>query len=330
MLMIQLPTPAPGGRPASALLIWVPCTALGPRRYFAAPSLSHATTIASAGSWSPPWRAAGSRQFSAAYFSRTAFGIALSSALATSSALVDVPSFPDAFVGDADGFAEDEGLADFDGEALAEGSGLGPSAARRALAVARFESDVGSELAELFGSGDEVESLVPPSVLGFSESADLSPSPLVRSPRSGMPVVGSGPPDWSTGRKRRSAVWPTCSTMRLLFWPGTLTTMLSLPSVFTWASDTPNPLTRWRMIWTAWFIASPVIFPSVPGIGFAVSVTLVPPARSMARRGCIAPTPIMAAMPLTRRASVRASERRGLLSLRTTPLEVDTVGVLSR
>lgn len=95
----------------------------------------------------------------------------------------------------------------------------------------------------------------------------------------------------STGRKYSFAVCPTCAAASFSPFPlGMLMTMWSLPWVCTSASDTPNALTRSRMIDTAVFMLSGLTaFLPAPWSGLAFSVTLVPPARSMPSRGVVSP-----------------------------------------
>jgi hypothetical protein len=69
--------------------------------------------------------------------------------------------------------------------------------------------------------------------------------------------------------------------------PGIDTTMLLLPCLTTSASATPLPLTRARMISSAWFNADELTDP--PSCDRAVKVTLVPPRRSKPSRGVAGP-----------------------------------------
>jgi hypothetical protein len=98
-------------------------------------------------------------------------------------------------------------------------------------------------------------------------------------------VVGVGTSDAiaMTCRKRSKAVWPIVLSTWSWPPPGTETTMLSLPCVFTLAPPTPRPLARSRMMLTAWFSALFVTLP--PRTGEAVSVASVPPRRSSPSAG---------------------------------------------
>ena len=99
-------------------------------------------------------------------------------------------------------------------------------------------------------------------------------------------------PSARTWRKRSSAVWPTSSTTRRPVSPGTEITiwrLTPLPCEATSASATPSELTRWRIIPTAWSIASLVTFPFSPGAIRGCNVTLVPPRRSRPSLTLVAP-----------------------------------------
>ncbi len=61
--------------------------------------------------------------------------------------------------------------------------------------------------------------------------------------------------------------------------------MLLLPWVWTSASETPMPLTRFWMIPTA--VSRLALLIAEGSSDLAVSVTLVPPARSIPRRGLV-------------------------------------------
>ncbi len=63
--------------------------------------------------------------------------------------------------------------------------------------------------------------------------------------------------------------------------------MWSRPWVWTSASDTPRPLTRRSMMPTAVFMLVSLTALSLPGSLLALSVMLVPPARSMPSRGVV-------------------------------------------
>ena len=92
---------------------------------------------------------------------------------------------------------------------------------------------------------------------------------------------------WTTGRMYSRAVCPRLRAS-LLSLPGTVITRLS-PSMTTSEPDTPSPLTRSLMICWAWFSASRV--GADPSGVRAVSVTRVPPCRSMPSLGlaCLSP-----------------------------------------
>lgn len=91
-----------------------------------------------------------------------------------------------------------------------------------------------------------------------------------------------------TGRKYSWAVVPTCSRACCSFVPlGMFTMMWSRPCVWTSASCTPRPLTRRSMMPTAVFMLVSLIASGLPGSLLALSVMLVPPARSMPSRGVV-------------------------------------------
>ncbi len=89
--------------------------------------------------------------------------------------------------------------------------------------------------------------------------------------------------------------------------------MFRSPWVWTSASETPSPLTRRSMISTAVSMLVLLIADSWPASGTARSVMLVPPARSMPRRGVLCPEANMPAVSATMAIRIRASERPGLL-----------------
>ena len=64
---------------------------------------------------------------------------------------------------------------------------------------------------------------------------------------------------------------------------------MPLPCDETSDSATPNELTRWRIMETAWSIASLVTLPSSPGAIRGCNVTEVPPRRSRPKRTEVAP-----------------------------------------
>ena len=130
--------------------------------------------------------------------------------------------------------------------------------------------------------------------------------------RSGSGVAG--PLGCRTGRKYSFAVVPTCSRASSESVPlGMLTMMLSSPWVWTSASDTPRPLTRRFMISTAVSMLVLLIALGSPGSLIAVSVMLVPPARSIPRRGVVCPEANIPPVSATRAIRMRASARPGLL-----------------
>jgi hypothetical protein len=84
------------------------------------------------------------------------------------------------------------------------------------------------------------------------------------------------------------AVWPRLRAS-LLSLPGTVMTRL-LPSMITSDPDTPRPLTRSLMICWAWLSASRV--GGEPSGVRAVSVTRVPPCKSMPSLGSAFLSPV--------------------------------------
>ncbi|GAA3155425.1 hypothetical protein GCM10017687_86790 [Streptomyces echinatus] len=131
-------------------------------------------------------------------------------------------------------------------------------------------------------------------------------------------ALGEGLPagplaSWArTGRKYSLAVVPTCSWASLELVPlGMLTMMLSDPWVCTSASETPRPLTRRFMMSTA--VSMLALLIADPWSAFALSVMLVPPARSMPRRGVLCPEANIPPVSATMAIRMRASERPGLL-----------------
>ena len=95
----------------------------------------------------------------------------------------------------------------------------------------------------------------------------------------------------STWRKRSSAVCPTNSTTRRPVSPGTEITiwrLVPLPCAATSDSATPSEFTRWRIMDTAWSMASLVTLPFSPAAIRGCKVTDVPPRRSRPRRTDVA------------------------------------------
>lgn len=88
--------------------------------------------------------------------------------------------------------------------------------------------------------------------------------------------------------------------------------MLLSPWVCTSASVTPRPLTRRFMMSTAVFMLVGLIAFFWPGSFFAWSVMLVPPARSMPRRGVVCPEANMPPVSATMAIRIRAKVRPGL------------------
>ena len=86
-----------------------------------------------------------------------------------------------------------------------------------------------------------------------------------------------------TGRKVSSADCRTRSRVSSSGCPGRPTRMLLAPCLVTSASVTPVPLTRWRMISTAWSIDSGGMSSVSSAAG--VRMICVPPSRSSARFG---------------------------------------------
>lgn len=123
----------------------------------------------------------------------------------------------------------------------------------------------------------------------------LLPSPALGAPEPlaeglGVPSGAAGEPSAKamTGRKYSWAVVPTCSRACCSFVPlGMFTMMWSRPCVWTSASDTPSPLTRRSMMPTAVFMFVSLIASGFPGSLLALSVMLVPPARSMPSLGVV-------------------------------------------
>ena len=127
---------------------------------------------------------------------------------------------------------------------------------------------------------------------------------------SGCGAVGAPAATVSTGRKYSWAVVPTCCWACLLLVPlGMLTMMLLEPWVCTSASETPRPLTRRSMMLTAVSMLVLLIAFGLPGVFFAWSVMLVPPARSIPRRGVMWPDanipPLRATTAIRNRIKVR-------------------------
>ena len=81
-----------------------------------------------------------------------------------------------------------------------------------------------------------------------------------------------------TGRKFMLAEALMSSRSSSVGLPGMFTTTLVLLSVEIWASETPEPSTRWRMMDTAWSNCSLVMFPAPSTLG--ARIIWVPPSRS--------------------------------------------------
>ena len=102
------------------------------------------------------------------------------------------------------------------------------------------------------------------SAANFALTSGLTPVAGVAA-GSAAPVAAAVANTW---RNRSSAVCPTNSTTRRPVSPGTEITiwrLVPLPCAATSDSATPSELTRWRMMETAWSIASLVTFPFSPG-----------------------------------------------------------------
>lgn len=113
-----------------------------------------------------------------------------------------------------------------------------------------------------------------------------------------------------TGRKNSLAVVPTWSAAFCWLPPLGMFTMIVLsPWVCTSASETPMPLTRRSMIPVAMSMLDLLI--ALGSVDFAVSVMLVPPARSIPSRGLVWPVPNMRATSPTVTTRMRASARPG-------------------
>jgi len=111
--------------------------------------------------------------------------------------------------------------------------------------------------------------------------------PLGLAPGVALPVgdddgeaAGAVPCSTSTGRNSRAAACSTESLVALSVLPGRVTTMFLSPWVVISASETPDPLMRCRMIFTASSSVCWVIVPLVPGSGTAWITISVPPSRS--------------------------------------------------
>lgn len=183
----------------------------------------------------------------------------------------------------ADGEAPSEALAD--AEPLPEGVGLAFSASVTARPWDVAEDD-GPAVSPDSG---EVASSLPSELDGLGEPLPLGLVLVLGEP---LGVWVAPVPIWlcRTGRKYSFAVVPTWSRASSESVPlGMLTMMLSRPWVWTSASDTPRPLTRRFMISTAVSMLVLLIASRSPGSLIAVSVMLVPPARSMPRRGVVCP-----------------------------------------
>ncbi len=161
--------------------------------------------------------------------------------------------------------------------------------------------------------------------LGVPVAAALGaaePVPVAAGAAAGVPVapadgVALGAGAWTplgararTGRKNSFAVVPTWSAAVCLSPPlGMFTMMLRSPWVCTSASETPIPLTRCSMIPVATSML--VLLIALGSLDFALSVMLVPPARSIPRRGLVLPVPNMRATSPTVTTRMRASARPG-------------------
>lgn len=184
---------------------------------------------------------------------------------AASSAVTAAP-----LLAEADGLAEELALA------LAEADGV--ESAFSASVTARP-----CEVAEADGEDEEVAFSPVPEALaeGLGEALE-EPLGDALGEAAAEPVAS-----WArTGRKYSLAVVPTCSRAFSELVPlGMFTMMLRLPWVCTSASETPSPLTRRFMISTA--VSMLALLIADPWSDFASSVMLVPPARSMPRRGVV-------------------------------------------
>src|SRR4029453_18366683 len=214
--------------------MWVPSTAVGPRMYFTVPSWSQATSIWSGGSTMPrPVRFAGLVQ----------------SSFSNASVTFEVTFVPPGCSGVPDGLGVGLPLG------LADGPGVLLSSCRRGGSLIPRPLLVAPSLGLALGL---------PEPLG---SADGDPLGL---PLGFGCATGAAFLACRTGRNRSSAVVPMPSVSST--GPGIDTTMLLLPCLTTSASATPLPLTRARMMSSAWFNADEVTAP--PSCDFAVNVTL--------------------------------------------------------
>src|SRR5699024_636915 len=181
-----------------------------------------------------------------------------------------------------------------------EGAGAGvdsPPAGAESPPPAGSSPGAASGYTRLWGAGS------PPAVSPPGASPDAPPPssgddgaagpPGAEGAGAGAPGVPGAPAavigwDCSTGRMVSFAVWPRLFAASPSL-PGTVMTRLS-PSVTTFAPDTPRPLTRDSMILRAWSrLASLGALPS--GVR-AVSVTDVPPCRSMPSCGVGSRSPV--------------------------------------
>src|SRR5581483_8235104 len=113
---------------------------------------------------------------------------------------------------------------------------------------------------------------------------DVPPGALVPAGAGGVACTGPA----RTGRNRSWAVWPRSLAFSPLL-PGTVMVRL-LPSCTTSAPLTPSPLTRWSMMPRASVSCS--LVGGAPVSVRAVSVTRVPPSRSMPSLGCGLRSPV--------------------------------------
>ncbi len=217
--------------------------------------------------------------------------------------------------------AERSGLAG--GVAAADGAPV--AAAGAALGVAEAAAPV-------VATGDGVLSAARASpagrpclvalALGVPAAALGAAVPVAAGAAAGVPVapadgVALGAGAWRplgararTGRKNSFAVVPTWSAAVCLSPPlGMFTMMLRSPWVCTSASETPIPLTRCSMIPVAMSMLDLLI--ALGSLDLALSVMLVPPARSIPRRGLVLPVPNMRATSPTVTTRMRASARPG-------------------
>src|SRR4051812_26583439 len=270
---------------AWAFLTSVPSTAAGPSRY-----LNQTLSV-----W--PQATVDSPGLAALPAVARWAGLAQSRLVYSACSLAAVASTP--LLDEAEGLAEDDAFAEAedDGVASAFSASVTARPCEVAVAVGEAEEDEDAfsfEVALVDGLGDPLEPALDDALGEGLVAAEVLAS-LAR-----------------TGRKYSFAVVPTCWRASSELVPlGMLTMMLLVPWVCTSASETPRPLTRRFMMSTA--VSMLALLIADPWSAFASSVMLVPPARSMPRRGVGCPEANMPPVSATMAIRMRASERPGLL-----------------